>query len=81
MLIRRQPVGPRLPVTPWNFPLAMGTRKIGPAVAAGCTTVLKPAPETPLSRQSPTGVDHPESAALDRIARFVKDNAVHKVAA
>ncbi len=45
----RQPVGPCLMITPWNFPLAMGTRKIGPAVAAGCTMVVKPAHQTPLS--------------------------------
>ncbi|MCI3278120.1 NAD-dependent succinate-semialdehyde dehydrogenase [Streptomyces cylindrosporus] len=49
MLLSRRPVGPCLLVTPWNFPLAMGTRKIGPAIAAGCTMVLKPAPQTPLS--------------------------------
>jgi succinate-semialdehyde dehydrogenase/glutarate-semialdehyde dehydrogenase len=49
ILVTRQPVGPCLLITPWNFPLAMGTRKIGPAVAAGCTIVLKPAPQTPLS--------------------------------
>src|ERR1051325_983558 len=49
MLLSRRPVGPCLLITPWNFPLAMGTRKIGPAVAAGCTMVLKPAPQTPLS--------------------------------
>jgi succinate-semialdehyde dehydrogenase/glutarate-semialdehyde dehydrogenase len=48
-LITRQPVGPCLLVTPWNFPMAMGTRKIGPAVAAGCTMVVKPASQTPLS--------------------------------
>jgi succinate-semialdehyde dehydrogenase/glutarate-semialdehyde dehydrogenase len=45
----KQPVGPCLLITPWNFPLAMGTRKIGPAVAAGCTMVVKPAQQTPLS--------------------------------
>lgn len=45
----REPVGPTLLITPWNFPLAMGARKIGPAVAAGCTIVFKPAPQTPLS--------------------------------
>ena len=45
----RQPVGPCLFVTPWNFPLAMITRKVAPALAAGCTVVLKPAEETPLS--------------------------------
>ncbi len=49
MLLTRQPVGPALLITPWNFPLAMGTRKIGPAVAAGCTMVIKPAAQTPLS--------------------------------
>ena len=48
-LVLEQPVGPSLLITPWNFPLAMGTRKIGPALAAGCTAVLKPAPQTPLS--------------------------------
>ena len=49
LLTMKQPVGPCLLITPWNFPLAMGTRKIGPAVAAGCTMVLKPASLTPLS--------------------------------
>jgi succinate-semialdehyde dehydrogenase/glutarate-semialdehyde dehydrogenase len=49
LLTMRQPVGPCLLITPWNFPLAMGTRKIGPAIAAGCTTVVKPAQQTPLS--------------------------------
>jgi succinate-semialdehyde dehydrogenase/glutarate-semialdehyde dehydrogenase len=45
----RQPVGPVLLITPWNFPMAMGTRKIGPAIAAGCTMILKPSELTPLS--------------------------------
>jgi succinate-semialdehyde dehydrogenase/glutarate-semialdehyde dehydrogenase len=45
----KQPVGPCLMITPWNFPLAMGTRKIGPALAAGCTIVVKPAKQTPLT--------------------------------
>jgi succinate-semialdehyde dehydrogenase/glutarate-semialdehyde dehydrogenase len=49
LLTMRQPVGTCILVTPWNFPLAMGTRKIGPAVAAGCTMVIKPAKQTPLS--------------------------------
>ncbi|MGB2712098.1 MAG: NAD-dependent succinate-semialdehyde dehydrogenase, partial [Conexibacter sp.] len=49
MLTMRQPVGPCLLITPWNFPLAMGARKIGPALAAGCTAVVKPAKQTPLS--------------------------------
>src|SRR3954469_22031336 len=49
LLTMKQPVGPCLLITPWNFPIAMGTRKIGPAVAAGCTMVVKPAQVTPLS--------------------------------
>ncbi|MGO1978908.1 NAD-dependent succinate-semialdehyde dehydrogenase [Brachybacterium tyrofermentans] len=44
-----RPVGPTLLITPWNFPLSMGTRKIAPALAAGCTVVLKPAQKTPLT--------------------------------
>ncbi len=49
ILVVRQPVGVSVLVTPWNFPAAMATRKIGPALAAGCTVVLKPAKETPLT--------------------------------
>ena len=49
LLTTKQPVGPVLMITPWNFPLAMGTRKIGPALAAGCTMVVKPASQTPLT--------------------------------
>jgi succinate-semialdehyde dehydrogenase/glutarate-semialdehyde dehydrogenase len=49
MLVSRAPVGPCLLITPWNFPLAMATRKVAPAVAAGCTMVLKPAAQTPLT--------------------------------
>ncbi len=49
LMTMKQPVGPVLMITPWNFPLAMGTRKIGPALAAGCTMVVKPASQTPLT--------------------------------
>jgi succinate-semialdehyde dehydrogenase / glutarate-semialdehyde dehydrogenase len=49
VLVTKQPVGPCYAITPWNFPLAMGTRKIGPAFAAGCTMIVKPAQETPLT--------------------------------
>jgi succinate-semialdehyde dehydrogenase/glutarate-semialdehyde dehydrogenase len=52
LITMRQPVGPCYAITPWNFPMAMGTRKIGPAVAAGCTMVIKPAQQTPLSMLS-----------------------------
>jgi succinate-semialdehyde dehydrogenase/glutarate-semialdehyde dehydrogenase len=48
LLTMRQPVGPCLLITPWNFPLAMGARKLAPAIAAGCTSVIKPAKQTPL---------------------------------
>ena len=49
VLVMRQPVGTTLMITPWNFPMAMGTRKLGPAIAAGCASVVKPAQQTPLS--------------------------------
>jgi succinate-semialdehyde dehydrogenase/glutarate-semialdehyde dehydrogenase len=48
VLVMRQPVGPALMITPWNFPMAMGTRKAAPAIAAGCCSVIKPAQQTPL---------------------------------
>ena len=49
MLVGHAPIGIALLITPWNFPAAMATRKLGPALAAGCTVVLKPAQETPLT--------------------------------
>lgn len=49
ILTMKQPVGPVYAITPWNFPLSMGTRKLGPALAAGCTVVIKPASSTPLT--------------------------------
>ncbi|PWV47928.1 MULTISPECIES: NAD-dependent succinate-semialdehyde dehydrogenase [Nocardiopsis] len=55
-LIMRQPVGPCMLITPWNFPMAMGTRKIGPAIASGCTMILKPAQQTPLSALALAGI-------------------------
>ncbi|MHA1134418.1 MAG: NAD-dependent succinate-semialdehyde dehydrogenase [Alphaproteobacteria bacterium] len=56
MLVLRQPVGVVAAITPWNFPYAMVTRKVSPALAAGCTVVLKPAPETPLSALALAGL-------------------------
>jgi succinate-semialdehyde dehydrogenase / glutarate-semialdehyde dehydrogenase len=56
LVTMKQPVGPCLMITPWNFPLAMGTRKIGPAIAAGCTMVVKPASQTPLSMYALTQI-------------------------
>jgi len=49
ILVTHQPIGLSILITPWNFPAGMATRKIGPAVAAGCTMILKPATETPLT--------------------------------
>ena len=56
LLTIKKPVGPCFFVTPWNFPLAMGTRKIGPAIAAGCTMVVKPAAQTPLTMLALAGL-------------------------
>jgi succinate-semialdehyde dehydrogenase / glutarate-semialdehyde dehydrogenase len=56
IMVQHQPVGVSVLVTPWNFPAAMATRKIGPALAAGCTVVLKPAKETPLSAFAVAGI-------------------------
>ncbi|MFZ2501347.1 MAG: NAD-dependent succinate-semialdehyde dehydrogenase [Nocardioides sp.] len=56
LLTIRKPVGPVLLITPWNFPLAMATRKIGPAIAAGCTMVVKPAELTPLTTLATTAL-------------------------
>jgi len=56
LMTMKQPVGPTLMITPWNFPLAMGTRKIGPAIAAGCTMVVKPASQTPLTMLALAGL-------------------------
>jgi len=56
LLTMKQPVGPCLLITPWNFPIAMGTRKVGPAIAAGCTMVMKPAQLTPFSMLAFAGI-------------------------
>ncbi len=87
----KQPVGPCLLITPWNFPLAMGTRKIGPAIAAGCTMVVKPAQLTPLSMLRlaeliteagvPAGVLNvvPSSSAGQTIGPLLADARLRKV--
>ena len=69
LLTVKKPVGPCLFVTPWNFPLAMGTRKIGPAVAAGCTMVIKPAAQTPLTMLALAGAAGRGRAARRRAQR------------
>ena len=91
LVTMRQPVGPCLLVTPWNFPLAMGTRKIGPAVAAGCTMVVKPAEQTPLTTLAlaaileeaglPAGVLNvvPTSRPADVVAPLLADRRLRKL--
>lgn len=69
-LVAKQPVGPCLLITPWNFPMAMGTRKIGPAIAAGCTSVVKPAAQTPLSMLALAAILH-EAGAPDGVVNVV----------
>lgn len=94
-LVHSRPVGPALLVTPWNFPLAMATRKIAPALAAGCTVVVKPASPTPLTtalfadvvlrhlteRGLPTGVLNvvPTSSASDLSAAVMGDRRLRKL--
>lgn len=70
LLTMKQPVGPCLFITPWNFPMAMGTRKIGPAVAAGCTMVVKPASATPLSMLALADIMH-EAGLPDGVLNVV----------
>jgi len=91
LLVARRPVGPCLLITPWNFPLAMATRKVAPAVAAGCTMVLKPAEATPLTAALfvsvmqeaglPGGVLnlHQTSAADASVSVLLKDQRLRKV--
>lgn len=91
ILTQRRPVGPCLFVTPWNFPLAMATRKIAPALAAGCTCVLKPSVETPLTALLfaevlddvgvPAGVVNvvPTAHSRDLIAALLADPRVRKL--
>jgi succinate-semialdehyde dehydrogenase/glutarate-semialdehyde dehydrogenase len=91
LLTIKKPVGPCLFVTPWNFPIAMGTRKIGPAIAAGCTMVVKPAQQTPLTMLAlaailaevglPDGVLNvvPTTRAADLSETLQKDSRLRKV--
>jgi succinate-semialdehyde dehydrogenase / glutarate-semialdehyde dehydrogenase len=72
-MVQHQPVGVSLLITPWNFPAAMATRKIGPALAAGCTVVLKPAKETPLSALALAGL-LAEAGVPDGVVNVVPTN-------
>ncbi len=91
ILTLRQPVGPCLFVTPWNFPLAMGARKIAPALAAGCTCVVKPATLTPLAMLAlgailleaglPAGVVNivVSSRSSDTVSALMRDRRLRKI--
>ena len=91
VLVMRQPVGPCLFITPWNAPLSMPARKIGPAIAAGCTMVLKPAAQTPLTTNAlaavlaeaglPDGVLNvvPTSEASALSERLLRDRRLRKI--
>jgi len=94
-LVHRRPVGPALLVTPWNFPIAMATRKIGPALAAGCPVVIKPAHQTPLTtmlvaevirseaaeRGLPAGIVNvvPTASSSDLVAPLLGDDRLRKL--
>ena len=78
LLVTKQPVGPCLLITPWNFPMAMGTRKLGPAIAAGCTSVLKPAPQTPLSMLA-LGAVLDEAGVPDGVVNIVPTTRAREV--
>ncbi|MDF2823619.1 MAG: Aldehyde Dehydrogenase [Mycobacterium sp.] len=75
----RQPVGPCLLITPWNVPLAMAARKVGPALAAGCTTVLKPAEQTPLTALAFAEIMH-EAGLPDGVLNVVPTSRPEMVA-
>jgi succinate-semialdehyde dehydrogenase / glutarate-semialdehyde dehydrogenase len=91
IMVLHQPIGVSLLVTPWNFPAAMATRKIGPALAAGCPVILKPASETPLTALAvgallqeagaPAGVVNvlPARSARSFVAAVIADDRVRKL--
>ena len=80
LLTMKQPVGPVYAITPWNFPLAMGTRKIGPALAAGCTVVIKPAALTPLTTLALAGI-LAEAGLPDGVVNVITTSSSGKVSA
>jgi succinate-semialdehyde dehydrogenase/glutarate-semialdehyde dehydrogenase len=80
LLTMRQPVGPVYAITPWNTPLAMGTRKIGPALAAGCTVVIKPAAQTPLTTLVLAGILM-EAGLPDGVVNVITTSTSSKVSA
>src|SRR3954453_14691063 len=80
MLTLKQPIGPCYAITPWNFPAAMGTRKIGPALAAGCTMVMKPAQQTPLTMLTLARIFQ-EAGLPDGVLNVITSSSSSKVSA
>jgi succinate-semialdehyde dehydrogenase/glutarate-semialdehyde dehydrogenase len=80
MLTMKQPIGPCYAITPWNFPAAMGTRKIGPALAAGCTMVMKPAQQTPLTMLT-LGRIFQEAGLPDGVLSIITSSSSSRVSA
>jgi succinate-semialdehyde dehydrogenase/glutarate-semialdehyde dehydrogenase len=78
IIVQYQPVGIAVLVTPWNFPAAMATRKIGPALAAGCTCVLKPATETPLTAYAIAAISA-EAGVPDGVVNVITTSKSGKV--
>ena len=79
MMVLKQPIGVCVSITPWNFPLAMITRKVAPAIAAGCTIVIKPAEQTPLSALA-LGALAKEAGIPDGVINIVTADATNSVA-
>ena len=78
ILVTYQPIGVSLLITPWNFPAAMATRKIAPALAAGCTCVLKPATETPLTAYAIAALLH-EAGVPDGVVNVITSSTTSQV--
>ncbi|WP_067662094.1 NAD-dependent succinate-semialdehyde dehydrogenase [Nocardia miyunensis] len=78
IIVTKQPVGPAILIAPWNFPLSMGARKIAPALAAGCTCVVKPAPETPLTMLLLAGI-FAEAGVPDGVVNIVTTTSAAEV--
>ncbi|MFM8460557.1 MAG: aldehyde dehydrogenase family protein, partial [Polynucleobacter victoriensis] len=79
MMVLKQPIGVCVSITPWNFPLAMITRKVAPAIAAGCTIVIKPAEQTPLSALA-LGELAKEAGIPDGVINIVTADATNSIA-
>ena len=78
MMVLKQPIGVCVSITPWNFPIAMITRKVAPAIAAGCTIVIKPAEQTPLSALALAEIAQ-EAGLPDGVMNIVTADATNSI--